>query len=106
MVSSLAFLLLAIPQQSSPDLLAPAESTRRTEPTRLLLKTHSWDTSAGQPFLFDSLRFSAGDADQAGYYFGKYGLVSCARRLAGCWADRAGILKAAVKERVAVASTL
>ncbi len=69
MLSSLAILLLSTAQQGQPALLSPSETTRRLEPTRILLKSHDWDTSFGDPKLPGAHRFSADEAAEAGYYY-------------------------------------
>ena len=69
MLSPFAILLLSAAQQGQPALLPLMETTRRTEPTRLLLKTHDWDTASTVPAVRPSLRFNDAEAAEAGYYF-------------------------------------
>ncbi len=69
MLSPFATLILAAAQQGQPALLSPVETTRRVEPTRILLKSHDWDTSYGDPKIVDAFKFGADEAAQAGYYY-------------------------------------
>ncbi len=58
------------PVQAAMPQLPPDQTTRRLEPSRILLKTHDWDSRLqAQPALPPALSYHQGDADQAGYWF-------------------------------------
>jgi hypothetical protein len=68
MLSAL-FLLASAPLLPQQALLPLAETDRRTEPTRLVLKTLDWDTRNGQPTLPAGLAYSQAEALASGYAF-------------------------------------
>ncbi len=68
MLSSILLLASApLLQAQEPGPLPLTETTRRSEPTRLVLKTLDWDARDGQPTLPASLAYSRSEALASGY---------------------------------------
>ncbi|MBC8329340.1 MAG: S8 family serine peptidase [Planctomycetes bacterium] len=69
MLSSILLLASApLLHAQQPAALPLNETTRRSEPTRFVLKTLDWDARNGQPVLPAALAFSRSESLAAGYY--------------------------------------
>ncbi len=70
MLSSILLLASApLLQAQQPAMLHLTETDRRSEPSRLVLKTLDWDTRNGQPTLPATLAYSQAEALASGYAF-------------------------------------
>ena len=69
MLTIATLLFLPLFQYGGEAPLSSVETDRRSEPTRLVLKTLDWDTRLGQPAVERRLSYSLSQAKRAGYWY-------------------------------------